>query len=85
MLGDHEDIIMGEYKGKEIHLQFSWRDFSCVMIGISLAMTSICVIHVNPRKEYGAKNDGSYYNSYCSAKVYTLVEYMESGESNLLS
>ena len=49
------------------------------MIGISVAMTSVYVIHVNPRKEHGAKNDDSSYNSYCSTKVSTLVEYMESG------
>ena len=49
------------------------------------SMTSVCVIHVKPRKEHGAKNDDSPYSSYCSTKVKTLVEYMESGESNLLS
>ena len=76
---------MGKYKGKERHLGCSWRDCSCVMIGIALATTSVCEIHVKPRKEHGAKNDDRPYNSYCSTKVFTLVEYMESRESNLLS
>ena len=76
---------MGEYKGKERHLGCSWRDCSSVMTGVALVTTSVCVIHVKPRKEHGAKNDDSPYSSYCSTKVSTLVEYMESGESNLLS
>ena len=76
---------MGEYKGKERHLGCSWRDCSFVMTGVALATTSVCVIHVKPRKEHGAKNDDNPYIPYCSTKVSTLVEYMESGESNLLS
>ena len=72
---------MGEYKGKERHLGCSWRDCSFVMTGVALATTSVCVIHVKPRKEHGANNDDNPYIPYCSTKVYTLVADMESGEN----
>ena len=34
------------------------------------------------REEHDLKDDDSSYASYCNTKVTTLVEYMESGESD---
>jgi hypothetical protein len=46
-------------------------------------MTSVHVIHVNPREENNIKDDDNSYGFCCSTRVSNLVEYMKS-ETNAL-
>jgi hypothetical protein len=48
---------LGEDKGKERCLGSSRRDCSCVMLGFSLLMNRVCLIHVNTREEPEVEHD----------------------------